>query len=73
MARAALAAALAGVVLGFLFLPQVLALALGGISLAREPKGRRPATLAIVLSLVLTVLWGIVLATLLKWWASNVG
>ena len=33
---------------------------------------RRPATLAIVLSLVLTVAWGIVLATLLKWWASNV-
>lgn len=72
LARSALAASLTGVVLGFLFLPQVLGLALGGISLAREPHARRAAGLAIALALVLTVVWGVVLATLLKWWASSV-
>jgi hypothetical protein len=65
------AAAVAGVLLGFCFVPQLLGLALGGISLTREPKGRRHAVLAIVLSLVLTVVWGIALGVLLKWWASS--
>jgi hypothetical protein len=65
------AAAVAGVLLGFCFVPQLLGLALGGISLTREPKGRRHAVLAIVLSLVLTVVWGIALGALLKWWASS--
>jgi hypothetical protein len=59
------------VVLGFCFLPQVLGLALGGISLAREPHARRPAGLAIALALVLTVVWGVVLGLLLKWWAAS--
>lgn len=66
-----MAAAVAGVLLGFCFVPQLLGLALGGISLTREPKGRRHAVLAIVLSLVLTVVWGIALGALLKWWASS--
>ena len=72
LARSALIASLVGVVLGFSFLPQVLGLALGGISLVREPLARRHAGLAIALSLVLTAAWGIVLAILLKWWASTV-
>jgi hypothetical protein len=71
LARSALAVAIAGVVFGFCFVPQLLGLALGGISLAREPRGRRHALLAIALSLALTVIWGIVLGALLKWWASN--
>lgn len=72
LARSALAVAVAGVVFGFCFLPQLLGLALGGISLAREPSGRRHAALAIALSLVLTAAWGIALGALLKWWAGNV-
>jgi hypothetical protein len=71
LARSALAVAIAGVVFGFCFVPQLLGLALGGISLAREPRGRRHTLLAIALSLALTVIWGIVLGALLKWWASN--
>jgi hypothetical protein len=71
LARSALAVAVAGVIFGFCFVPQLLGLALGGISLTREPKGRRHAALAIALSLALTVAWGIVLGALLKWWASN--
>lgn len=71
LARSALAASLAGVVLGFCFLPQVLGLALGGISLVREPHARRPATVAIALAVTLTVLWGVVLGALLKWWAAS--
>jgi len=60
------------VVFGITFLPQLLGLALGGLSLARrEPGGRRPALLAIVLSLALTVGWAVVLGLLLKWWAST--
>ena len=71
LARSALAVAVAGVIFGFCFVPQLLGIALGGISLTREPKGRRHATLAIALSLVLTVVWGIVLGALLKWWATS--
>ena len=71
LARSALAVAIAGVVFGFCFVPQLLGLGLGVISLAREPRGRRHALLAIALSLALTVIWGIVLGALLKWWASN--
>ena len=63
--------AVAGVIFGFCFVPQLLGLALGGISLTREPKGRRQAALAIAISLVLTVVWGIVLGALLKWWAAS--
>ncbi|HEX6056504.1 MAG TPA: hypothetical protein VFY98_11895 [Intrasporangium sp.] len=71
LARSALAVALAGVIFGFSFVPQLLGLALGGISLTREPQGRRHALLAIALSMVLTVVWGVVLGALLKWWAGN--
>ena len=72
LARGALAASLAGVVFGFTFLPQLLGLALAGLSLARrEPGGRRPALLAAALSLVLTAGWALVLGLLLKWWATT--
>ncbi len=62
---------LIGVLLGFTFVPQLLGLALGGLSLTREPGGRRHAALAIVVSLALTVGWGVVLGAVLKWWAST--
>jgi hypothetical protein len=72
IARGAVVASLSAVVLGFVFLPQLLGLALAGISLARrEPGGRRPALLAAGISLLLTVVWGIVLGLLLKWWATS--
>ena len=72
LARAAVVVSLGGVVFGLTFLPQLLGLALGGLSLARrEPGGRRPALLAIALSLVLTVVWAIVLGLLLTWWAES--
>lgn len=71
LARSALAVAIAGVIFGFCFVPQLLGLALGGLSLAREPMGRRHALLAIALSLALTIVWGIVLGALLKWWANS--
>jgi len=59
-------------ILGFVFLPQLLGLALAGLSLVRrEPGGRRPALLAVAISLLLTVVWGIVLGLLLKWWATS--
>ena len=58
-------------IFGFCFVPQLLGLALGGISLTREPQGRRQALLAIALSVALTLIWGIVVGALLKWWASN--
>ncbi|HET6667092.1 MAG TPA: hypothetical protein VFG98_07410 [Intrasporangium sp.] len=70
LARSALAVAIAGVIFGFCFVPQLLGLALGGLSLAREPMGRRHALLAIALSIALTIVWGIVLGALLKWWAN---
>lgn len=71
VARAAVASAVAGVLFGFCFVPQLLGLALGGISLVREPHGRRPASLAIALSLILTAVWGVLLGALLKWWAAS--
>ena len=72
LARAAVVASVAGVVLGLLFIPQVLGMALGLLSLARrEHAGRRLALLAIGLSLLLTVVWGVALGQLLKWWAAN--
>jgi hypothetical protein len=72
LARAAVVASVAGVVLGLLFIPQVLGMALGLLSLARrERAGRRLALLAIGLSLLLTVVWGVALGRLLKWWAAN--
>ena len=47
IARGAVVASLSAVVFGFVFLPQLLGLALAGISLVRrEPGGRRPALLA---------------------------
>lgn len=71
LARAAVWSAMTGVVLGFTFLPQVLGLALGGLSLTREPAGRRQAGIAISLSLALIIAWGIVLGLLVKWWAAS--
>jgi hypothetical protein len=72
IARGAVVASLSAVVFGFVFLPQLLGLALAGISLVRrEPGGRRPALLAAAVSLLLTVVWGIVLGLLLKWWATS--
>lgn len=72
MAKGAVVAALAGIVLGWCFLPQVLGMALGGISLARREPSRSRACLAIGISLALTMVWGIVLGLVLKWWASRV-
>jgi hypothetical protein len=72
LARGAVVAALSAVVLGFTFVPQLLGLALAGLSLVRrEPGGRRPALLAVGISLLLTVVWGVVLGLLLKWWAAS--
>lgn len=72
LSRGAVVAALAGVLFGFTFVPQLLGMSLGGLSLARrESGGRRQAWLAIALSLVLTVVWGVVLGLLLKWWAAT--
>ncbi|MEO5744639.1 MAG: hypothetical protein ABIQ53_08650 [Terracoccus sp.] len=72
LARGALAVSMVGVVFGFVFLPQLLALALAGLSLAREKRaGRRYAVLAIGLSLVFTIIWGIGLGLLITWWARN--
>lgn len=72
MARGALVVSLVGVVFGFTFLPQLVALALAGLSLARgERAGRRYALLAIVLSLVLTIVWGIALGLMVTWWATT--
>ncbi|MDN5765791.1 MAG: hypothetical protein L0H96_07700 [Humibacillus sp.] len=72
LARGALVVSLVGVVFGFTFLPQLVALALAGLSLARgERAGRRYALLAIVLSLVLTIVWGIALGLMVTWWATT--
>lgn len=72
LARGAVIAALGSVVLGFVFVPQLLGLSLAGLSLARrEPGGRRMAWVAIAVSLVTTVVWGVGLGLLLKWWASS--
>jgi hypothetical protein len=72
LARAAVVSSVAAVAFGLLFVPQVLGMALGLLSLARrERAGRRLALLAIGLSLLLTVVWGVVLGRLLKWWAAT--
>lgn len=71
IARAAVWISVTAVVLGFSFVPQLLGMALGGLSLTREPAGRKHALLAIVLSLLLTITWGIVLGLVLKWWAAS--
>ena len=72
LARAAVVVSLVGVVFGITFLPQLLGLALGGLSLARkEPGGRNAALLAIGLSLALTVVWAVLLGLLIKWWVST--
>jgi hypothetical protein len=71
LARAAVWASVTGVVLGFTFLPQVLGLALAGLSLVREPAGRRHAAIAIAVSLALVVVWGVALGLLVKWWAAG--
>ncbi len=74
LARGALVAALASVVFGFTFVPQLLGLALALISLSRrEPGGRRNAWIAVCVSIAMTVVWAVVLGLLLKWWASTVG
>ncbi len=73
LAAGSVAAGLAGVVVGFLFVPQLLALALGGLSLARrEENGRARALVGIGLGLLTTVMWAVVLGLLLKWWATSV-
>ena len=73
LARAAVVASLVSVVLGFTFVPQLLGLALAGLSLAhREPGGRRAAAIAIAVSLAMTVLWAIGLGLVLKWWVSTI-
>jgi hypothetical protein len=72
LARGAVLVSLSAAVFGFVFLPQLLGLALAGISLARrEPNGRRPAILAASLALALTVGWAVVLGLLFKWWATS--
>ncbi|MEO7754890.1 MAG: hypothetical protein ABIS35_15915 [Terracoccus sp.] len=72
LARGAVVASLLGVVAGFTFVPQLLGLALAGLSLARrEREGRAAAWLAIAISLVLTALWAVVLGLLLRWWAAS--
>lgn len=74
LARGAVIASLSAVLLGFCFLPQLLGLALAGLSLARrERAGQRHALLAAAISVVLTVLWGIALGLLITWWAGNRG
>lgn len=65
-------ASVVAVVLGWCFLPQVLGMALSLLSLARrERAGRRLALLALGVCLALTVVWGVVLGLLVKWWAST--
>ncbi|MGO4599899.1 hypothetical protein [Terrabacter sp. 2RAF25] len=72
LARGAVLVSLSGAVFGFVFVPQLLGLALAGLSLARrEPQGRRPAILAAALALAFTAVWAVVLGLLLKWWATS--
>ncbi len=58
---------------GWAFIPQVLGMALGVLSLARREPSRGRAWLAIGISLALTVVWGIALGLALKWWAARAG
>ena len=72
LARGAVLVSLSGAVFGFVFLPQLLGLALAGLSIARrEPHGRRPAALAAALAVAFTVLWAVALGLLFKWWATS--
>jgi MFS family permease len=72
LARGAVLVSLSGAVFGFVFLPQLLGLALAGLSLARrEPEGRRPAILAAALAVGFTVAWAVVLGLLFTWWATS--
>lgn len=72
LASASVIAALVAVPLGILFIPQVFAVALGGLSLARrEGGGQRKAVGGIVGGLALTLLWALALGLLLKWWARS--
>jgi Cu/Ag efflux pump CusA len=71
LARAAVVATLASVVVGLTFVPQLLGLALGGLSLARREGARRLAWLAVVGSLLMTVVWAVGLGLLVTWWAST--
>lgn len=65
-------ASVVAVALGWCFLPQVLGMALSLLSLARrERAGRRLALLALGLSIGLTVVWGVALGLLVKWWARS--
>jgi hypothetical protein len=73
LARGAVVASLAAVVFGFTFVPQLLGLALAGLSLAhREPGGRRAAWIAVAVSIALTVVWAVALGLILKWWVSTI-
>ncbi|MCU1538238.1 MAG: hypothetical protein JWP82_2589 [Humibacillus sp.] len=71
LARGAVVASLVSVVFGLTFVPQLLGLALAGLSLARREGATRLATIAIAVSLATTLAWGIALGLLLKWWAST--
>ncbi|GAB3872712.1 hypothetical protein [Terrabacter terrigena] len=72
LARGALLVSLSGAVFGFVFLPQLLGLALAGLSLARrEPNGRRPAILAAAVAVAFTVVWAVAIGLLFKWWATS--
>lgn len=71
LARAAVWVSVTAVALGFCFVPQLLGLALGALSLTREPGGRKHAWLAIGISLALTIVWAVVLGLVLKWWAAS--
>ncbi len=64
-------ASLASVVVGLTFVPQLLGLALAGLSLARREGAARTAAVAIGVSLATTVGWAVVLGLLVKWWAAS--
>ena len=46
-------------------------MALAGLSLARREPSRGRAWLALGLSVALTVIWGVALGLVLKWWAAR--
>ncbi|MDN5795154.1 MAG: hypothetical protein L0H79_05310 [Intrasporangium sp.] len=72
LARGAVVASVSALVLGWCFLPQLLGMSLSLLSLARrERAGRRLALLALALGVGLTVIWGVVLGLLVKWWART--
>ena len=71
LARAAVVASLASVVVGLTFVPQLLGLALAGLSLARREPATRTAGLAIGISLAMTIAWGVALGLLVTWWVGS--